>query len=93
MKLANISGPGAGVGLVLPFLHSYPQPPPACVCCQLLELVSGPFGQVSGGRFRGSGDKGIKLAPNGVEFSNLISIALRIDLARGLEENCWNIIV
>jgi len=56
MKLANFSGPGAGVGLVLPFLHSYPQPLPTCVCCQLLELVSGPFGQFSGqfsGQFLG----------------------------------------
>ena len=36
-------------------------------------------------RFWGGGDEGMKLAPNGVEFGNPISIALRIDLARDLE--------
>ena len=29
----------------------------------------------------------MKLAPNSVEFGNLISIVLRMDLARNLEEN------
>jgi hypothetical protein len=31
MKLANIASSGVGVGLVLPPLHSHPQPLPACV--------------------------------------------------------------
>jgi hypothetical protein len=48
MKLANIAGSGAGVGLVLPPLHSYPQPLPACVLYQLLELVFSLFKQVLG---------------------------------------------
>jgi len=48
MKLANIAGSGAGVGLVLPPLHSYPQPLPACVLYWLFEQVLGPFGQFSG---------------------------------------------
>ena len=51
MKLANIAGSGAGVGLVLPPLHSHPQPLPACVLYQLLELVSGAF-QADFGAFR-----------------------------------------
>ena len=46
MKLANIARSGAGVGLVLPPLHS--QPLPACVLYQLLELVSRLFGQILG---------------------------------------------
>jgi hypothetical protein len=46
-----------------------------------------PLGQQSriSVRFWGGGDEGMKLAPDGVEFSNAISIALRIDLARNLE--------
>jgi hypothetical protein len=46
-----------------------------------------PLGQQSriSVRFWGSGDEGMKLAPNGVEFGNPISIALRMDLARNLE--------
>jgi hypothetical protein len=36
-------------------------------------------------RFWGGGDEGMKLAPDSVEFGNLISIALRMDLARNLE--------
>jgi hypothetical protein len=51
----------------------------------LFSLV--PLGQQSRilVRFWGGGDEGMKLAPDGVEFSNPISIALRIDLARNLE--------
>ena len=46
-----------------------------------------PLGQQSriSVRFWGGGDEGMKLAPNGVEFSNPISIALRMDLAKNLE--------
>jgi hypothetical protein len=46
MKLANIAGSGAGVGLVLPPLYS--QPLPGCVLYQLLELVSGFSGRFWG---------------------------------------------
>jgi hypothetical protein len=55
MKLANIAGSGAGMGLVLPPLHSHPQPLPACVLYQPLGLVSGLFRQVLGpfGQFLG----------------------------------------
>ena len=40
-------------------------------------------------RFWGGGDEGMKLAPDGVEFSNPISIALR-NLARNLARNLEN---
>jgi hypothetical protein len=36
-------------------------------------------------RFWGGGDEGMKLAPDGVEFGNPISMALRMDLARNFE--------
>ena len=36
-------------------------------------------------RFWGGGDEGMKLAPNGVEFGNPISIAMRMDLAKNSE--------
>jgi hypothetical protein len=36
-------------------------------------------------RLWGGRDEGMKLAPDGVEFGNPISIALRMDLARNLE--------
>jgi hypothetical protein len=36
-------------------------------------------------RLWGGGDEGMKLAPDSVEFGNLISIVLRMDLARNLE--------
>jgi hypothetical protein len=46
-----------------------------------------PLGQQSriSVRFWGGGDEGMKLAPNSVEFGNPISIALRMGLARNLE--------
>jgi hypothetical protein len=46
-----------------------------------------PLGQQSriSVKFWGSRDEGMKLALNGVEFGNPISIALRMDLARNLE--------
>jgi hypothetical protein len=36
-------------------------------------------------RFWGRGDEGINLSPDSVQFGHLISIVLRMDLARNLE--------